>query len=380
MELGNVASQRRQGSMANANRLKLGLFSSNCKGGMAITTVPERWSATWENNIALARMVDAAGLEFLLPIGRWRGYGGASDFQGSSLETITWAAGLLAHTTSCTVFGTIHAPMFHPIVAAKQMATVDLLSGGRFGLNLVCGWNQDEFDMFGKEQLEHDERYEYGQEWLDVVRTLWREQDPVDFRGRYFESSDLIGEPKPFAGSEPVLMNAGYSPAGRAFAMRNCEFLLTSLIDLDSGRNDVATVRATARQQHGREIDLIATAHVVCRPTAAEADEFHHYYAVEHGDWEAAEHLMELAGLHAQFFPPEHYEQFRVRFTGGHGTYPIIGTPDHVADELERIAEAGFAGAGFSFVDYLAELPYFRDEVLPRLEARGVRTTPAEHP
>ena len=82
---------------------------------------------------------------------------------------------------------------------------------------------------------------------------------------------------------------------------------------------------------------------------------------------------MELAGIHAQFFPPEHYQQFRERFAGGHGMYPIIGTPDHVADELERIADAGFAGVGFSFVDYLAELPAFRDEVLPRLEARGVR-------
>jgi dimethylsulfone monooxygenase len=54
--------------------------------------------------------------------------------------------------------------------------------------------------------------------------------------------------------------------------------------------------------------------------------------------------------------------------------YPIIGDPDHVADELERIADAGFAGLGFSFVDYAAEFPYFRDEVLPRLEARGLRS------
>jgi dimethylsulfone monooxygenase len=365
--------------MTNPNRLKLGLFASNCKGGLAITTAPESWSATWENNIELARMADAAGLEFLLPIGRWRGYGGASDYQGSSLETITWAAGLLAHTSSCTVFGTIHAPMFHPIVAAKQMATVDTLSSGRFGLNLVCGWNQDEFDMFGKEQLEHDERYTYGQEWLDVVQTIWREPNAVDFHGRYFDSSNLVGDPKPYGGSEPVLMNAGYSPAGRAFATRNCDFLLTSLIDLETGRHDVETVRAAAREQHGREIDLIATAYVVCRPTAAEAEEFHHYYAVEHGDWDAADHLMELAGIHAQFFPPEHYKQFRVRFTGGHGGYPIVGTPDDVAAELARIAETGFAGVGFGFVDYLAELPYFRDEVLPRLEARGVRSAPVDH-
>ena len=364
-------------SMRNGNRLKLGLFGINVEGGMAITTAPEKWQPTWENNIEVARLIDEAGLEFLLPIGRWRGYGGTSDFQGMSFETITWAAGLLASTRSCTVFGTIHAPMFHPIVAAKQMATVDTLSRGRFGLNLVCGWNQDEFDMFGLEQREHDQRYEYGEEWLDVVRTLWREPERVDYRGRWFELEGLIARPKPWGGGEPVLMNAGYSPAGRAFAIRNCEFLLTSLIDVESGRRDVEEVRDTARREHGRAIDVIATAYVVCRPTAAEAEEFHRHYARDHADWEAADHLMELAGIHAQFFPPEHYQQFRERFAGGHGMYPIVGDPDHVAAELARIADAGFAGVGFSLVDYAAEFPHFRDEVLPRLEARGLRSPAA---
>jgi alkanesulfonate monooxygenase SsuD/methylene tetrahydromethanopterin reductase-like flavin-dependent oxidoreductase (luciferase family) len=363
----------RAGSMRNANPLKLGLFSFNCLGGCAITTAPERWVPTWENNIQVAQLADAAGLEFLLPIGRWRGYGGASNFHGASFETITWASGLLARTRSCTVFGTIHAPMIHPIVAAKQMATVDLSSGGRFALNLVCGWNQDEFEMFGKEQLEHDARYDYGQEWLDVVRTIWREEQPVDFDGRFFELAGLVGNPKPHGGSEPVLMNAGYSPAGRAFAVRNCELLLTSLIDIDKGRHDVEEIQGVARREHGRDIQLIATAYVVCRPTAAEAEEFHRYYAVEHADWEAADHLMELAGIHAQFFPPEHYQQFRERFVAGHGMYPIVGDPDHVAGELERIAEAGFAGVGFSLFDYVGELEYLAAEVLPRLEARGLR-------
>jgi alkanesulfonate monooxygenase SsuD/methylene tetrahydromethanopterin reductase-like flavin-dependent oxidoreductase (luciferase family) len=359
--------------MLEGNRLKLGLFSFNCLGGCAITTAPDRWEPTWENNIEVAQLAEAAGLEFLLPIGRWRGYGGASNFHGSSFEAMTWAAGLLANTSEVTVFGTIHAPMIHPIVAAKQMATIDLLSKGRFGLNVVCGWNQDEFEMFGREQLEHDTRYAYGQEWLDVIRTIWRERDPTDFHGEFFELPGMVGNPKPHGGTEPVLMNAGFSAAGRAFAARNCELLLTSLVEVDSGRSDVEAIRAAAQREHGRDIQVIGTAYIVCRPTTEEAVEFHHYYANEHADWEAAEHLMELAGMHAQFFPPEHYERARERFAGGHGMYPIIGDPDHVAGELARIAEAGFAGVGFSVFDYVGELRYLSDEVLPRLEALGVR-------
>jgi alkanesulfonate monooxygenase SsuD/methylene tetrahydromethanopterin reductase-like flavin-dependent oxidoreductase (luciferase family) len=364
---------RRRSPLLDGNRLALGLFSFNCRGGCAITTAPDRWEPTWENNVEVARLAEAAGLEFLLPIGRWRGYGGASDFHGSSFEAMTWASGLLAHTSAITVFGTIHAPMIHPIVAAKQMATIDLMSGGRFGLNVVCGWNQDEFEMFGREQLEHDTRYAYGQEWLDAIRTIWREPEPVDFDGDFFRLPGLVGHPKPHGGTEPVLMNAGYSPAGRAFATRNCELLLTSLVEVDAGRADVGSIRAAARRDHGRDIRVVATAYVVCRPTTAEALEFHHYYAVEHADWDAADHLMELAGMHAQFFPPEHYQQARERFAGGHGMYPIVGDPDHVAGELARIAEAGFAGVGFSLFDYAGELPFLRDEVLPRLEARGLR-------
>jgi dimethylsulfone monooxygenase len=362
----------RRNSMFNGNALKLGLFAPNCKGGLAITTVPESWEATWPNNLALAQMADEAGIEFILPIARWKGYEGPSRFEEESLETLTWATGLLSQTRNISVFATVHAPMVHPIVAAKQMVTIDHISGGRFGLNVVCGWNQDEFEMFGKEQLEHDERYVYGQEWLDVVRLIWRSEERTDFDGRYFHLSGLIGRPAPYEG-EPILVNAGFSPAGRAFAERNCDFLLTSLVDLESARDDVLSINASAARL-GRDIGVLGTAFVVCRPTEAEAREYHHYYAVEHGDWEAAERLMTGMGLHARSFPAEHYQQFRERFTSGHGTYPLVGTPDQVADELERIAETGMTGLAFGLVDFLAELPYFCDEVLPRLEAKGVRS------
>ena len=65
--------------------------------------------------------------------------------------------------------------------------------GGRLGLNLVCGWNQDEFEMFGQEQREHDERYEYGQEWLDVVRTICRLLDEARPRADGKSYADQIG-------------------------------------------------------------------------------------------------------------------------------------------------------------------------------------------
>ena len=140
---------------AGGNALKIGLFGANCSSGRAVTKVPERWSGTWPDNLQLAQMADEAGIDFMLPIGRWKGYGGDTGYQEATLETITWACGLLAATKRITVFGTVHAPLFHPVIAAKQMVTADHIGEGRFGLNIVVGWNEGEFEMFGVEQREH---------------------------------------------------------------------------------------------------------------------------------------------------------------------------------------------------------------------------------
>ena len=171
--LAPAPSRQDRTSMHNANRLKIGLFGANCSSGRAVTLVPERWSGSWPDNLKLATMADEAGIDFLLPIGRWKGYGGDTDYQGATLETITWATGLLALTKRVTVFGTVHAPLFNPVIAAKEMVTADHIGEGRFGLNIVVGWNEGEFAMFGVQQRDHESRYEYAQEWIDVIKMIW---------------------------------------------------------------------------------------------------------------------------------------------------------------------------------------------------------------
>src|SRR5262249_20424259 len=173
--LARSASMRDRIAMYNVNALKIGIFGANCSSGRSATKVPERWSASWPDCRRLARMADEAGIDFMLPIGRWKGYGGDTDFHGSTLETITWAVGLLSATERMTVFRTVHAPLFHPLIAAKEFVTADQLDEGRFGVNLVVGWNYSEFAMFGVTQREHDARYDFAQEWLDVVKRAWLE-------------------------------------------------------------------------------------------------------------------------------------------------------------------------------------------------------------
>src|SRR5258708_29163240 len=107
------ASMRERIAMYNANALKIGIFGANCSSGRSATKVPERWSASWPDCRRLARMADAAGIDFMLPIGRWKGYGGDTDFHGNTLATVTWAVCLLLVHAGTIVFGTDPPPVFH---------------------------------------------------------------------------------------------------------------------------------------------------------------------------------------------------------------------------------------------------------------------------
>lgn len=363
---------RRQSPIFNANRLKLGLFSPNCSSGMAVTKVPERWNNSWDNNIALAKLADAAGIEFLLPIARWIGYGGETDFHGSVLETITWATGLLAHTSRIAIFATVHTAFLHPFVAAKQLATADQLGHGRLGLNVVAGWNKPEYDAFGADlPAAHADRYALAQEWFDYVRAVWNHDGPFDWDGKFFRGKGIYALPRPYDG-DLAIMNAAGSGEGRAFAVRNADFLFCIAVDLAQSAVEVAAIHDQARAQ-GRNTGAFTLSHVVCRPTQREAEDYYHHYSETNADWIAVDNLMTLQGLHAQSFPAEALRTMRGRFAAGHGTYPLVGDPDHIAAELARISAAGFAGTTLSFVDYARELPYFCDEILPRLVRLGLR-------
>jgi dimethylsulfone monooxygenase len=375
--LARSASMRDRIGMYNANALKIGVFGANCSSGRSATTVPERWSASWRDCRRLACLADDAGIDFMLPIGRWKGYGGVTDFHGSTLETVTWAVGLLSVTARMTVFGTVHAPLFHPLIAAKEFVTADHVGEGRFGVNLVVGWNEGEFEMFGVTQREHDARYAFAQEWLDVVKRAWSERGDFDFDGEFLQLKGIRAFPKPYGETRPILMNAGSSQVGQDFALRNCDafFVATSgsRTSLEGNAKKVAEIKRAA-QSFGRDIEVYTVGQVICRPSQKEADDYYRHAIAENADWGAIDGMLANKSITPQTIAPEEYEKKR-RYFASHaiGGYPFVGTPDRVAEELATISKAGMRGIALSFVNYLDELPYFCDQVLPRLVRLGVR-------
>jgi dimethylsulfone monooxygenase len=276
-----------------------------------------------------------------------------------------------------TVFGTVHAPLFHPLIAAKEFVTADHVGEGRFGVNLVVGWNEGEFEMFGVTQREHDTRYDFAQEWLDVVKRAWSERGDFDFHGRFLDLKGVRAYPKPYGDTRPIIMNAGSSEVGQAFALRNCDafFVATagSRTSLEGNAKKVAEIRSAA-QRFGRDIEIFTVGQVICRPSQKEAEDYYRHAIIENADWGAIDGMLANKNITPQTIAPEEYVKKRQYFAANAiGGYPFVGTPDRVADELSTINKAGMRGIALSFVNYLDELPYFCDEVLPRLVRLGAR-------
>jgi alkanesulfonate monooxygenase SsuD/methylene tetrahydromethanopterin reductase-like flavin-dependent oxidoreductase (luciferase family) len=370
-----VGADRRTNPLFNDNRMKLGIFAVNASHGCSATLAEGHLETTWGGSRRVTKLADAAGIEAMVPVARWRGFGGPTRFNSETFETFTWAAGMAEATEHAAIFATSHVPTLHPIVAAKQATTIDHISGGRFALNVVCGWFQPEQEMFGVPIMPHDTRYEYAAEWLEVVRLLWTSEDEFDYEGRFFRVPRGFHQPKPVQQPYPPTMNAGGSPVGQRFAAQQVDiaFTLVTQQDFETVKGRVDNIRRLAREYGRGEIQVWLNGYVVCRPTEGEAREYLHYYAVEKGDYEAIDNLLRVMGIQTGNLPPEHVEQMKLHFVAGWGGYPLIGTPEQLVDQLAMLSRAGIDGTILSWVNYEAELQQWIDEVMPLLEQAGLR-------
>lgn len=362
-------------SLSN-NRFQLAVFGCNVSHGCTISTAPNGIEVTWDESLSLVRTADRLGLEAFIPVCRWKGFGGPSEFNHRSFETFTWAAGLAQATDNIVLFATTAVPSIHPVLAAKQAATIDHISNGRFGLNVVAGWNSDEVAMFGKTQLEHTARYDYANEWMSLVDRLWRETGVFDFDGEHINARACYAEPKPLRQPRPPVMSAGVSEAGRQFAARHADMNFILAPNLDFARDTVVDVRRIANDQYQRDVEVWGNAAIFCGTTHAQAREYYEYVIDERGDRGAAANLLDTfsAQSESQIDDPELRDAYLRNMMAGYSGFPVIGDADEVAEFLQAMSNCGLAGATLSWPDYAAGLAQLETEILPRLEAMGLRS------
>jgi FMNH2-dependent dimethyl sulfone monooxygenase len=367
-----VAPVSVRANLTGSDRFKLGLFSMNASGGIAMTRVPERWQAKWEDIAQVAQLADRAGLDFLLPLQRWRGYGGATDPRGWCMEAMTQAAALAGITERIALFATVQVSIVHPAWAARALATLDHASHGRAGLNIVCGWNEHDFAMFGAHDVGAHRRYDQGEEWAQIFARLNSEDDPFDHDGEFFTVRGAHCLPRCIQEGGPVLMSAAFTQTGREFAAKYCDVLFTTISNIENGKRHVEALHETAAH-YGRHLSVYTPVHVVCRDTRAAAEAYYDYYATEYGDDGAVETYIAENSRSGKPALAAAMKLQRKRIAGGFGSYGIVGSPGDVADQILQIRDAGFCGISMSFVDFVSELPHFLETVMPRLEAAGIR-------
>ena len=361
----------------SGRKLKLGTFQTNLDSACVMSGLEDRFRLSWPNTVALAKLADEMEFEAIVPVARWRGFGGANNPQGPGFEAYTWAAGVAASTAHSGVFSTSHVSLNHPIIAAKQSTVIDHISNGRFTLNIVCGWNGPEMEMFGSELAVHEDRYARADEWLAIVKRLWAEGEDFDFEGQFYQIKKGYLEPKPIQMPCPPIMNAGASERGRHFAVKNCDLVFTLIRthDYDINAAHVAAYHKLAREEYNRSIKVWTHAVVVQGDTEADAKKFYDYYVHQKGDWVAANNVIATmaAEVNEKQFPPERMKAIAEMFIAGWGGHPLVGTAEQIVDKLAGLSRMGMDGVLLSWPRFEEGMREFGATTLPLLKQAGLR-------
>ena len=334
-----------------------GIFLPIGSGGWIVSETAPHPKSDYAYNRHSAALAEEHGFDFIMSMGKWRGYGGATGHWDHTLESMTMMAGLAEATERVGVWATIHANIFHPALAAKMFTTLQEISGGRAGMNIVVGSYADEFRQMGlwREDVEHADRYRYTEEWATALRRLWTE-DSVTLNGEFFDLEDCRSLPHP--ASPPTIIGAGRSPAGLAFQARHCDGSFLTAQDLPGLRDESA--------REGRTIRTYSMLTVIMDDSDAAAEARRLEYG-RGADIQAIVNMKRSWGL-----PPDKAlsltaerpedEAFQAPF--------VTGSPATVAKRInEIVAEAELDGLMLIFPDYHADLAAFGERVMPMLRS-----------
>ncbi len=348
--------------------LQLGIFMPNCSNMYAISTYrsgPDEWPYASNKQIALA--AETAGFDFLFPVSRWRGFGGKTNYLGTSLETMTWAAALLAVTQRIRIYSTVHVPVFHPLVAAKMGATLDHIGNGRWGINIVSGWSKEEFGMMGIELLPHAERYQRTAAFIEILKGLWTaEPGTFNFNSPWYHVAGGYVMPQPVQKPHPPIVNAGVSADAKDLVARLCDWAFIGPPSIEATAEITRDFKDRARG-YGRTVRCAGYPFVLWRETEHEA-EAEVRRIIEHMDPVAVQNWAHGLGIGSGSF-----DQFTLEmFTLGAGALPVIGTAEQVALKLKRLYELGMDGVLMCFLAYYEDTVRFGQEIVPLLKQMGV--------
>lgn len=350
------------------NKFKIGLFAFNASSGVTVTTSKNRWQAEWNKIKKVVNLAEQNNLDFLLPLARWNDWGGNTRPHKQTYETFSFTSALASITKKIYLFSTVHTSFVHPIFAARSTSTIENISNGRFGINIVCGWNKSEYDMFNvKSDISSSKRYKLGKEWVTIYEKLLSKNiDKFSYSGEFFKIKNAQCYPKLLNKKNFLKISAAYSEDGRKFATKNCNVLLTMFGNLDNLKENNIKLFNMAKKNNNK-ISIFTPIHIVCKNTDTEAKEFYEQYSNHLQDRKAVNNFignLEWAKKSKLGYYLRHVKQ---KVAGSLGAYTIVGNPNKVAEILSAIKANKVNGVAMTFFDYDKDLRFFIKNVLPKI-------------
>ena len=335
----------------------------NVSGGLVVSNIEQRTDWSYHYNVRLAQAAEKNGFDYALTQIRFTaGYNAENQH-----ESVSFSHGILAKTSKLKVIAAILPGPWKPVLAAKQLATIDHLTQGRIAINVVSGWFRGEFDAIGEVWPEHDQRYARSEEFIRALKGVWT-QDNYSFNGKYYQFKDYTLSPKPVQKPHIEIFQGGSSRAARDMAARVSDWYFTNGNTPAELKKQIDDIHAKA-QQNGHQVKIGVNAFIIARDTEEEAKtvlqeiidkaNIQAVHAFGDATREAGAATLEDEGNWAK----SSFEDL-VQYNDGFKTN-LIGTPRQIAERIVELKAVGVDLILSGFLHFIEEVEYFGAKVLP---------------
>jgi pyrimidine oxygenase len=354
--------------------MDIGVFIPIGNNGWLISETSPQYMPSFELNREIVQKAERYGFDFALSMIKLRGFGGKTQFWEHNLESFTLMAGLAAVTKRINIFATAATLTMPPAIVARMASTIDSIAPGRFGINLITGWQKAEYDQMGlwPGESHYRDRYSYLAEYATVLKELM-ETGVSNFKGKYFQMEDCRVSPKPTPGVKIIC--AGSSDEGLAFTAQYADysFALGKGTNTPTAFAPVNDRLAAAKAKSGRDVGSYILFMIIADDTDEKALAKWQLYR-DGADQDALRWLTNQAAPNAQggtsntnttqLAAPESAVNLNM------GT--LVGSFESVARMLDEVAGVpDTKGVLLVFDDFIKGVEDFGAKIQPRMKSRA---------
>lgn len=344
-----------------ADALNFAYWVPNVSGGLVVSNIDQRTDHSPDYNIDVARTAEQVGFDYALTQVRYLASYGAD----AQHESVSFSLALLTATERLKVIAAVHPGQWPGHILAKLAATGQATTNNRLALNIVSGWFKQEYTHLGLDWLDHEERYRRAEEFIEVLRGLWQEED-FTYRGDFYRTRDVTFRPQPT--TQPEIFQGGNSTAAQAMAGRLSDWYSMNGKTVEDAAEQVRTVREQA-DKHGRRVRFGINGFAVVRDTEAEAvavvDEIIAKADVEKvtNFGEAVKQAGASTADRKGMWADSEFKDL-VQYNDGFRT-GLIGTPEQVAERIIEYRKVGIDLVLTGFLHVREDVEHFGRTVIP---------------